>query len=46
MTREQWRNLYHSFRWMRRMTTDAEAVAWCSHFNSHNGIVLRKVVCG
>lgn len=44
MNKTQWSNLWHAFRWMRRLTTDGEAVAWCAHYDARNGIALRRVI--
>lgn len=48
MAREQWKNLSHNFRWMRRLTSHREAVAWIAsirrpYFNVSEVMVLERV---
>lgn len=44
MSKTQWKNLWHSFRWMRRLSTEAESIAWCAFYNDRNGNALRRVL--
>jgi len=43
MNREQYKNLSHAFRWMRRYATETEAFAWVGHFNLTDRYILQKV---
>lgn len=33
LTKTQWRNLWHSFRWMRSRTDEGTSLAWISEFD-------------
>jgi hypothetical protein len=46
MNRTQWRNLWRSFRWMRRRASVRESIAWCGTYGQFNAAVLRRVVNG
>ena len=44
MTRLQWKNLYHSYRWMKQYTGKREAFAWIAHLDPNAAKVLMKVI--
>lgn len=42
LTKEQWRNLYHSFRWARQRMTFCEVIYWIATFNWDDAALLAK----
>ena len=46
MSKTKWRNLWHSYRALRRVMTPAEAMLYISHFNRNDAAMLHRVVKG
>jgi len=44
MNKEQWRNLYHSYRWMKRFCTVMETLAWIGCHSGPDRYVVERVV--
>ncbi len=43
MTKRQYKNLNHSFRWMRRKSTYQIALAWIKFYNSYDAYIIFRI---
>lgn len=43
MTKQQFKNLWSSFRWMSKRTTYEETIAWIAHYNVSDSILIRRL---
>ena len=43
MSKQQYKNLSHAFRWMRNFTTEAEAFAWIEYYNRADRGIIERV---
>jgi hypothetical protein len=46
LTREQWKNLWHAFRWGRARMTERETLAWIAHAHGNGDRLLLLAVTG
>lgn len=44
MNKQQWRNLWHSFRYMRRYAGEREAMDWIAFYSRGEAMILLRVV--
>jgi len=40
MGKKQWKNLYHSYRWMKQYTGSRQAFAWIAHLDPQAAKIL------
>lgn len=43
MSKQQYKNLSHAFRWMRQYVTEREAFAWIGHINLTDRRMLERI---
>jgi hypothetical protein len=44
MSKIQFKNLYHTFRWARNHMTIIEALAWIGFYNRHSRYIIERVI--
>jgi hypothetical protein len=44
MSRKQWYNLWHAFRWMRHFTGQRNAFGWLAHLNRNDAYTIMQVI--
>jgi hypothetical protein len=44
MKKEQWKNLYHSYRWMKQFCTEKETLVWLSCHSLNDRNIVERVV--
>lgn len=42
--KHQWKNLYHSFRWMRRFCTEVETLTWIGFYSPTDRRIIERVL--
>jgi hypothetical protein len=44
MKKEQWKNLYHSYRWMKQFCTEKETLVWLSCHSLNDRNIVERIV--